>query len=71
MKGDNSKHIQLSLANLNSTLNEKQIRVGQCLPGEIKSKEELGCQIRVSKLAEFVYFLPRNSLEAEKYDSLA
>lgn len=70
IKGDNPKHIQLSLANLNGNLNEKQIRVGQCIPGEIKSKEEMGCLIRVSKTAEFKYFLPKQSVSEEAFEAL-
>lgn len=70
VKGDNAKHTQLSLSAPNGEVNEKQLRVGQVLAGEIRSKEEMGCIVRVAKQAAFKYFLPKQDIEEEVYEDL-
>lgn len=47
------------------------LRVGQVLVGEIRSKEELGCHLRVKGLKKIKAYLPKANTSEETYSSLA
>ncbi len=47
------------------------LRVGQILIGEIRSKEELGCHLKVKGLKKIKAYLPKANSSEEAYSSLA
>lgn len=61
--------IQISLSDIEE-INEKELRIGQVLVGEVKSKEELGCHLKFKGLIKFKAFLPKSYLSEETYDDL-
>ena len=61
IKGTNPKSIQLSLSNF-IDIDEKSLRIGQCLPAEIKSKEELGCHLIVKNCSKYKFFLSKSDV---------
>lgn len=44
------------------------LRIGQVLIGEIKSKEELGCHIRIKGMKKNKVYLPKSYLSEEAYE---
>jgi len=60
-KPRNPGKIQISFSEIED-LNEKILRVGQVLVAEVKSKEELGCHLRVKGVKSFKIFLPKAGL---------
>ena len=49
-------------------MNEKELRIGQVLVGEIKSKEELGCHLKVKGLKKTKAYLPKSFVTEESYE---
>lgn len=47
------------------------LRVGQVLVGEVRSKEELGCHLRVKGLKKIKAYLPKANTSEESYSNLA
>lgn len=70
VKPRNAGKIQISLADIDE-VNEKILRVGQVLVGEIKSKEELGCHLRIKGLKKMKAYLPKANTSEEVYSGLA
>lgn len=58
VKSINQNHLQLSLSKF-IDIDTKDLRVGQVLPAEIKSKEELGCHLSIYKCKAYKFFLPK------------
>lgn len=52
-------------------MDPKSFRIGQVIPAEIKSKEELGCHLIVYKCPKYKFFLPKSSLDDEMYEELS
>jgi hypothetical protein len=61
IKPRNPGKIQISLSEIED-VNEKMLRVGQILVGEVRSKEELGCHLRVKGLKKIKAYLPKASI---------
>lgn len=62
VKGINANHVQLDLSSF-LTIDEKNIKIGQAFPAQIKSKEELGCLLIVAGIKSFKIFLPKAAVE--------
>ena len=69
VKPRNSGKIQISLAHIED-INEKELRIGQVLVSEVKSKEELGCHLRVKGLKKTKAYLPKSLVSEETYEEL-
>jgi hypothetical protein len=70
VKPRNAGKIQISLSEIEE-VNEKILRVGQVLVGEVRSKEELGCHLKVKGLKKFKAYLPTSNTSEETYSGLA
>jgi hypothetical protein len=61
VKGINPNHVQISLSSF-LNIDEKAIKVGQCFPAQIKSKEELGCLLIAFGIKGWKIFLSKASV---------
>ena len=67
VKPRNTGKIQISLSSIEE-VNEKELRIGQVLVSEVKSKEELGCHLKVKGLKKTKAYLPKSFVSEENYD---
>lgn len=67
-KARNATHLQLSLSEFGG-INEKEFRIGQTFPAEVKSKEELGCHL-VAGSIKYKIFLQKSAVTEAAYEAL-
>lgn len=70
IKPRTANKIQISFSG-NEEVNEKIIRIGQVLVGEVKSKEELGCHIKVKGILKHKVYLPKSYLSEESFEAIS
>jgi translation initiation factor 2 alpha subunit (eIF-2alpha) len=66
----NPPHLQLSLARF-LELDTPHLKVGQVIPAEVRSVEEMGCHLLIDKCRSYRFFLPRAEHEEEVFAELS
>ena len=69
IKGRNPGKVQISLKGIEE-VNENELRVGQVLSGEVVSKEEVGCLVRVKGVTKSKVFMGRGEVQEEEWEGI-